>query len=522
MESQGSTEVDCKNNETVVHSEYPSELRREFGLFSAFSFAVSVSGLFGTIATSFTYPLIAGGASCIVWMWLIAGIGCMYIALSVAELVSAYPTSGGLYYACTQVVPARWAPAWAWTDGWLNILGQIAGLSSTIYGAAELLLEIASMGTDFAYVPTTKHIVGVQAGLMVFVGIVNTLPTKWLERITKWYVVLHFACLLSGAIALLAKTSPKNNADYVFTHVESSSGWTPKGFSFIFGALECSWVMTDYAATSQISDELIRPELTAPWAISLGMLMTWILGFLYNIVLAFCMGDPKIIMNETQPVSIIYYNSIGKGGAIFFSLAMLIINLFVGIPGAHASARTLWVQGRDGMFPFVGHWLAKVDKRTKTPIIAVWVNIVICIAINLIALGSDTTINAIFNVCSCALDWSYVIPVIAKLVFSEYRPGPWNLGKLSVPVNLWASLWTTFISVIFFMPTELPVTVKGMNYAVVFFVGVIVLAITLWYLGGRKIYKGPDATVRGPETILGLDPDVTDSDNDNSPNKYKA
>lgn len=517
--SSDTLETESSVDERIHQLGYRTELRREFGLFSAFSFAISVSGLFGTVATTFTYPLIAGGASCVVWMWLISGVGCMCIALSVAEIVSAYPTSGGLYFACTQVVPHRWASACAWTDGWLNILGQFAGLSSTIYGAAELLLQIASMGSDFSYVPTTKQIVGVQAALLIFVGVVNTLPTKWLERITKWYVVLHFACLLSGAIALLAKTSPKHNADYVFGHVASSSGWTPKGFSFIFGALECSWVMTDYAATSQISDELIKPELTAPWAISLAMLATWVLGFLYNIVLVFCMGDPMSIMNETQPVAMIYYNSLGKGAAIFFSVAMLLINLFVAIPGAHANARTLWVQARDGMYPYVGHWLAKVDKHTKTPIIAVWANIIICIAINLIALASDTAIDAIFNVCSAALDWSYVVPIIAKLIFNRYQPGPWNLGKFSVPVNLWASLWTTFISIIFFMPTELPVTVKDMNYAVVFFVGVIVLAISLWFLGGKKVYRGPEAAAPKPETLMVMSPSDKLVDTTTGPDK---
>jgi amino acid transporter len=66
--------------------------KREFGYLSTFSFAVSISGLFATIATTFYYPLIAGGSSSAVWCWLISGSGCMCIALSVAELVSAYPT----------------------------------------------------------------------------------------------------------------------------------------------------------------------------------------------------------------------------------------------------------------------------------------------------------------------------------------------------------------------------------------------------------------------------------------------
>lgn len=76
---------------------YKPVFKREFGYLSTFSFAVSISGLFSTVATTFSYPLYAGGSASAVWCWLISGSGCMCIACSVAELVSAYPTCGGLY-----------------------------------------------------------------------------------------------------------------------------------------------------------------------------------------------------------------------------------------------------------------------------------------------------------------------------------------------------------------------------------------------------------------------------------------
>lgn len=77
---------------------YKPVFKREFGSLATFSFAVSVSGLFSTFITTFSYPLYAGGASSTVWCRVISGFGCMCIAGSVAELVSAYPTCGGMYY----------------------------------------------------------------------------------------------------------------------------------------------------------------------------------------------------------------------------------------------------------------------------------------------------------------------------------------------------------------------------------------------------------------------------------------
>ena len=485
---------------------YKQEFKREFGFFSAFSFAVSISGLMATIGTTFTYPLSAGGAACIVWSWFMGGIGCLCIALSVAEMVSAYPTSGGLYYSCSKVFPQRWAPVVCWVDGWINLLGQVAGVASSDYGAAQMLLSAVSMGSDFTYQPTAEHTVGVMAAVLVFHGFLSSFPTKYIERMTSSYLVFHFGVLIAGAVALLVK-SERNDASYVFGHVESSNGWSPIGFSFFFGCLSVSWTMTDYSATAGLAEEMKDPARVAPTAISLAMVFTYVVGFLYNIVLAFCMGDPEVILEQEQPVAYMYYTALGKGGGIFFTVAMFIIMNFVGATALQATSRTMWSQARDGMIPFVGRrWLYRVNKYTLTPLYSVWVSTALCIAINLIALGSSTTITAIFNVCAIALDWSYVIPIFARRWFTDrFTPGPWNMGRFSFIVNWWAILWTFFISVIFFMPETLPVTPQSMNYAVVFFVGIIALAVFFWNIGGYKLYRGPEATAPDPEVAAQID-----------------
>lgn len=233
---------------------------------STFSFAVSISGLFATVATTFYYPLIAGGASSAVWCWLISGSGCMCIALSVSELVSAYPTSGGLYFTISKTSPKAWIPSVSWVVGWLNLLGQVAGVASSEYGSAQLLLAAVSMNSGFNadpkvmafnYFPTVGTTVGVMAALTVLCGLVNSLSTYWMEKMTKGYVIFHVLVLVSGSIALLAATPKEytHDADYAFTHVESLSGWNPIGWSWMFGFLSVSWTMTDYDATAHIAEE---------------------------------------------------------------------------------------------------------------------------------------------------------------------------------------------------------------------------------------------------------------------------
>jgi amino acid permease (GABA permease) len=486
-----------ESDQQIIELGYEPVFKREFGRLSSFSFAFSISGLYATIATTFIYGLQAGGAPALVWCWLIAGAGCMCIALSVAELVSAYPTSGGLYFTLKYLVPTKHIPLTSWFCGWLNLLGQIAGVASTDYGCSQLLLAAISMGTEFRYQPTAGHTVGVMAAVIILHGFINSLSTKWLDRITRWYAIFHLAVLVSASIVLLVCQKEKHSAKYVFLEIQPHSGWSPVGFSFLFGFLSVAWAMTDYDATAHIAEEIQNAAVRAPQAIASALFLTYSLGFLFNIVLAYTMGDITNLLSSptAQPFSQIFYNVLGATGGILFTLFAFIILNFCGIAALQASARTIFAFSRDELIPFSKVWI-RINRYTQTPLIAVWLNVILAVCINLIGLGSYTAISAIFNVCAIALDWSYCIPIVCKLICGTktggYIPGPWNLGKFSKPINCWAVIWTLFVSIIFLMPTTRPVTAENMNYAIVILVGILTFAMIYWFVGGaRKHYIGP-------------------------------
>lgn len=268
-----------------------------------------------------------------------------------------------------------------------------------------------------------------------------------------------------------------------------------------------------------------------PKAIALALSFTYVAGWLYNIVLTFCMGGPASILASPigQPVVQIFYNVMGKGPAIFFAIAAFIIMNFVCITAMQAGSRTIWAFSRDRMLPLSHIW-HRVWSRTDTPVTAVWIYTLLCVLINLIGLGSYITIAAIFNVCAIALDWSYCIPILCKLLFNRFEPGPWNLGRASKFVNIYAIAWTSFVSVIFLFPTVMPVkadnvclplsspphttsprtvhlplgpytfppipakltnTPKQMNYAIVILAFVLLFSTGYWFLHGRNYYTGP-------------------------------
>jgi len=54
------------------------------------------------------------------WLLVSALNGC--VALSMAEICSAYPTSGGLYYWSAKLAGKEWAPFASWLTGWYVIV----------------------------------------------------------------------------------------------------------------------------------------------------------------------------------------------------------------------------------------------------------------------------------------------------------------------------------------------------------------------------------------------------------------
>lgn len=135
---------------------------------------------------------------------------------------------------------------------------------------------------------------------------------------------------------------------------------------------------------------------------------------------------------------------------------------FTAIVSIQAGSRTVWAYARDEMLPLSRVWY-KINRTTTTPLYAVWAFTISCILIDLIGLGSYITIAAIFNICAIALDWSYCIPIICKLLYGKFEPGPWHLGRASFWINLWAVIWTLFVSIIFILPTVRPVTAANVS-----------------------------------------------------------
>ncbi|KAH8112046.1 APC amino acid permease [Phellopilus nigrolimitatus] len=485
---------------------YVPSFKREFSNLATISFAFSIMGLCSSIATTFDTPLLLGGPSSVTWCWILGACMCFTLGASIAEIVSAFPTCGGLYTASAQLCPPKRRAVVGWVVGWLNILGQVAGLSSTEFGLANMIWAAVVIGKDGDFVITQGKTVGLFAGLLILHGILNSVATRHLAFFTKGFVFVNLGATTLITIVLLAMTprSEMHSANYVFGTegvVNQTGGWNT-GIAFLFGLLSVQWTMTDYDATAHISEEVRRAAYAAPSAIFIAVIGTGLIGWIFNIVLVLCSGPLENLPGDSgSSVLQIMVDRIGKPGALFLWAFVCLTAFFVCQTALQACSRTVYAFSRDHGLPDRGA-LGRVSALTRTPLNAIWATTLFSILPGLLDFASPVAADAIFSLTAMALDISYIIPIFLRRFYRNhpevhFKPGPFYMGPgaLGWAANVACILWTLFVTVIFSLPTVLPVTKNNMNYASAITGGVVILSGAWYILGAHRHYHGPTSNI---------------------------
>lgn len=498
---------------------HKSEFAREFKSFSTISYAFAIMGLVSSVATTFNTPFMTGGPASVVWAWFMGSVFNMALGTAIAELVSAYPSSGGLYSASGLLVPAKYRAITAWVTGWLNFTGQIAGIAGSEYGLAMMIYAWVYVITDGRFAATNDQTVGLYFALLFVHGTINSLGTKILAKMTSSYVIVNIGITFVIIITTLACTPlhEMNGPAYTFGHLNSgeASGWSGMGgtaLCFFFGLTSVQFVMTDYDATAHISEEVHRAAIAAPVAIMVAVLGTGAVGWLLNIVMIIVSGD-TMDKQDTWPGDLamaqIIWNRLGKVGFLVVWPFVCAVAFFVVTTAVQANARSFYAFSRDNGLPDRGVF-ARINKRTGTTVNAVWLVIFPCILLGLLGLASYYAISAIFSLAALGMDLSYLVPIVSRQIFAnhpevQYVPGPFSLGNgwFGRTVNIIAIFWTIFECVILSIPLSLPITGTGFNYSWVIMVGVLLLAMIWYVVYARRHYHGPRSTMT-PELLKKL------------------
>src|SRR5712671_4413034 len=115
---------------------YAQQLFREMGGFSNFAISFSIISVLTGAVLLYGYGLKLAGPVINTVGWPVVSLFTLAVAASMAELASAYPTAGGLYF---------WAfrlggRGWAWTTAWLNMVGQVTITAGIDIAAAIYLI----------------------------------------------------------------------------------------------------------------------------------------------------------------------------------------------------------------------------------------------------------------------------------------------------------------------------------------------------------------------------------------------
>lgn len=481
---------------------YKQEFKRHFTPLEVFGISFSIIGIFPSIASVLVYALPNGGPVALVWGWALCAFFLMFITMALAELGSAAPTSGGLYYWSHKYAPPKWKNFLSWICAYSNTMGNIASVASTDWGFAVQLLAAVSIGSNMTYVPTTAHIYGVYAAVLVCHGFVASMATRALARLQIVFIALNVLLCLAIVIALPAATPSefKNPASYAFGGFENLYGW-PNGFAFILSFLAPLWSIGAFDSSLHMSEEATNASIAVPWAMMGACAIGGILGWAINVALAFCMGRDvgAVLANPIgQPMATIFFNSFGQRGTLAIWSIVVFMQFLMGADMAATCSRQIFAFSRDGGLP-LSRWLYRMHPWTQTPVTCVWFACGASLLLGLLAFAGPAAIGAIFSLVPTGQFVAYSIPIACRFLGgAEWVPGPFTLGRWGLPVAIIALLWMAFSIVILMFPTTPTVDSQDMNYTALVLGGWLLLCVAYYYFpvyGGVHWFRGPVRTV---------------------------
>ncbi|KAI9430635.1 amino acid/polyamine transporter I, partial [Lactarius indigo] len=357
------------DEELLAELGYKQEFWRAFKPIEVFRIAFSIVGLLPPIASVLFYSLPNGGPAAMVWGWAVASFFIFIVGLSVAELASAAPTSGGSYFWTRSLSSPKWHNLLAWIVGYANTIRSIGAVASADWGAAIQIMAAAGIGSHGSFTPTNSQTFfvapllflaptcspgGVYISIVLSHAVICCLGTNVLARLQNAYAALGMLLCPAVIIAPPAATPRelKNSASYApgnFTNWAS----TPNsyGFAFILSFLAPLWTVCSFDPAVHISEEASNAAIAVPWGITWAIGMGGVLGRAAVATLAFCTGqDPGGIVNSSfgLPMAQISFNSFSQKGTLATRSLIIIAQYVMGSSIARFSAPSPWLAASYG------------------------------------------------------------------------------------------------------------------------------------------------------------------------------
>jgi amino acid transporter len=449
---------------------YVQELLRGMGGFSNFAVSFSVISILTGAIQLYGYGLQHGGPLQMSAGWLVVSFFTMAVALSMAELASAYPTAGALYH-WSSFLGGR---ELGWFTACFNTIGQFAILAGIDWGLAGFLLGL------LGWEPTRTMTLATFAALLLSHAVLNHLGIRvvsWLNDFSAWY---HMAVVLIILVVLGMKGFVQP-VSFLFKF-NKTDAYSPS-YSFIIGLLLAQWTLTGYDASAHVSEETRDPRRAAPWGIFIAVVVSVVFGFLMLSAITLSIPDlAQATAFGDDALAGIMKLRLGAGmGSAMVGLICGAMWL-CGLATMTSASRMVYAFSRDGGLPGHSYW-ARISPRFRTPAYAIWGLSAFALLIAVLV----KEYSAVLSIAVIALYVSYGLPIAARawarLRGSGDEIGPWNLGRYSGLVAWIAIVWIAGICIVFILPPNQP---AGEMMA-----GVCGVLLLIWFGWSRKRFAGP-------------------------------
>lgn len=435
---------------------YAQQLFREMGGFSNFAVSFSIISILTGAVLLYGYGLKFAGPIVNSVGWPLVSLLTMCVAASMAEIASAYPTAGGLYFWATRLG----GRGWGWTTAWLNMLGQVTITAGINIAAAIYLIGAV---TRIAGRPPAETPWSFQVAIMIVILLPQVVINLWGIRLTArlsdlsvwWHIggVLLIIVLLvffgrhHSSLAFLFEFRPSVTA----ASVSRLYAGAPALLLFVLALLQAQWTYTGYDASAHMAEETVMARRNSAWGIVLSVAVSAVAGYAMLMVLTWCIpnGDVTATANDPYPVLQIVYANLPLPAAHAIAIVIGVAMWLCGVASVTSMGRMWYAFARDDGMPG-SRWLKQVSGRHRTPHIAIIVTAVLSVLICLYA-AAFAVITSISTIC---LYLAYGIPIWLNARNRQVTPAnaPWNLGRWSPLINWIAIVWIVVITVIFMLP----------------------------------------------------------------------
>jgi amino acid transporter len=508
---------------------YKQELNRTWSSFSNFAISFSIISILAGCFTTFGQAWNNGGPIAISIGWPLISIFILIIGFCMSELVSAYPTSGGIYWWAAKLGGAKAG----YYTGWLNLVGLLAIDASVAYGAATFFdLSFSTMSESWAAGYSLTRVFIMFLVVLVITACINIFGghlLALLNNISVWWHVIGAAVVI--AILVFLPDKHMSISDVFTMRVNNSGGLAggeDSGIGFWFYVLPLGFLLTQYTitgfdASAHLSEETQGAADGAAKGIWRSIFYSAIGGWFLLLAFLFAVQDPEAVTAGGGGVAVIFNQALSSGWAGTVLLIASIAQVFCTAACMTSTSRMLFAFSRDGAVPGSANW-ARLNSR-KVPANAVIVSSVIAAIITLPALvevnlGTEeaplivpVAFYAVVSVGVIGLYTAFAIPIFLRWRMGDAFPqGKWNLGtkwKWMAPVAVLEIVLISIYFILPFTPAANPFHEtfewKFVNYAPILMGGTLILLWIGWHLSAKKWFTGPKTTVDLPAGMTSAD-----------------